>query len=923
MDKVFLHHDKASSHTSNKTQQFLQEMKDTLGLNFIRNSDIPVKSPDASPLDFYGFGMLKQRLFNRRPETEAELWKAAQEEWSNVSLSKVKEVFAAWKVRCREIAKKKGKHIEHMKKIHTREVETQATHEDGFRRAGPSRPRGLAPEMVVQSDFRKVSGISSEVFRQLEVLERGYADLDLVERRGEMVLRPLDPSSLGRVAAEACRRLNRQADGFVSYVEIIKRPGQTLGLYIREGDGLTTGDGVFISRIALESAVYSSGLLKVGDEILAVNLVNVQRMSLDDVVIIMSIPRRLVLTIRSRARGMKPAPAVLERMGGDRRPPVVVVKKVEEDPRHDDWGDVRVDMQPWTRVAERPRNVVVAQPVSRYYGHPSQLEALNEHMFYSEFQNKGMMPPMPPQQMMVSAEPRRRLPFSTSYNVIQQPVAQREQQRRRGQWGPGWDDIGGTLGRPTGPRRAESEHGIATLGRRGFGGSTMSLVSAAGSRPPPRYEEVLRRRLHDAGGGSLSDTETEAWRGPAARRRGSLVGGAHSLPRRPPPHLRNLLPPDDDSDGAASAPELPASRPRRGRWSVYHWFNIQHKFKFNSTENLFDFACRTLEAILADSSLDSPSKKNMATRGLLLSVAQKAELLLEDAFKGASYSRPQPTESAPSPSTSFASVVAVEAKPGMTAPPITNSKPAFVNLAPSFKSHVVVRSVDPKANPRDILKEIQKADPSLTTSKDMVASINSSGKVVLHTSTDEVAKNLASKLATLPSSLSCHERPTILPRYCLFSVDNNVSDEEICTGLSSNHAIQSLPGLRSIKVVHRSGNNAWGAATVFVEVDNKVAEILGQQGRIPIAGLMHRFERSHSLKQCFRCCGFGHRAPYCTAAHPTCYKCGSTEHEGKQCAVEASQARCSKKAGAAINHLATSSLCPFVKAKIAQSKNHV
>ncbi|UYV70385.1 hypothetical protein LAZ67_7002806 [Cordylochernes scorpioides] len=122
MDKVFLHHDKASFHTSNKTQQFLQEMKDTLGLNFIRNSDIPVKSPDASPLDFYGFGMLKQRLFNRRPKTEAGLWKAAQEEWSNVSLSKVKEVFAAWKVRCREIAKKKGKHIEHMKKIHVRKI---------------------------------------------------------------------------------------------------------------------------------------------------------------------------------------------------------------------------------------------------------------------------------------------------------------------------------------------------------------------------------------------------------------------------------------------------------------------------------------------------------------------------------------------------------------------------------------------------------------------------------------------------------------------------------------------------------------------------------------------------------------------------------------------------------------------------------
>ena len=59
-------------------------------------------------------------------------------------------------------------------------------------------------------------------------------------------------------------------------------------------------DGVFVSRIALESAVYSSGCIVVGDEILAVNLVDVTRMSLDDVVIIMSIPRRLVLTTRRK-----------------------------------------------------------------------------------------------------------------------------------------------------------------------------------------------------------------------------------------------------------------------------------------------------------------------------------------------------------------------------------------------------------------------------------------------------------------------------------------------------------------------------------------------------------------------------------------------------------------------------------------------
>ncbi|KAG8190885.1 hypothetical protein JTE90_010310 [Oedothorax gibbosus] len=116
-----------------------------------------------------------------------------------------------------------------------------------------------------------------------------------------MMVRLLEPASLGRVGAEACRRYLRAAGAshMVQFVKIVKRSGQTLGLYIREGDLMTQSDGVFISKIALESAVYSSGLLKVEDEILAVNLVDVRHVNLDDVVIMMSIPCRLVLTIWS------------------------------------------------------------------------------------------------------------------------------------------------------------------------------------------------------------------------------------------------------------------------------------------------------------------------------------------------------------------------------------------------------------------------------------------------------------------------------------------------------------------------------------------------------------------------------------------------------------------------------------------------
>ncbi|UYV70838.1 hypothetical protein LAZ67_8000791 [Cordylochernes scorpioides] len=112
--------------------------------------------------------------------------------------------------------------------------------------------------------------------------------------------------------------------------------------------------------------------------------------------------------------------------------------------------------------------------------------------------------------------------------------------------------------------------------------------------------------------------------------------------------------------------------------------------RWRCTANLFNFECQTFEAIIADTSLDSPEKIQMATKGLILTLVQEAELLLKDAFKGASLGRPNPTANVPIPSTSFASVVAEKDKPVKPAPPKPKAKFTFVNLAPSFESHVVV-----------------------------------------------------------------------------------------------------------------------------------------------------------------------------------------------------------------------------------------
>lgn len=119
-----------------------------------------------------------------------------------------------------------------------------------------------------------------------------------------------------------------QDDSFVvETVEIIKRPGQTLGFYIREGNGFDRSEGVFISRIQMGTVAESNGLLHVGDEILTVNNVRVSNMSLDDVVILMSIPKKLVLTIRTRRNCNKNKSCPSLALTDKDEPPIVVLKK--------------------------------------------------------------------------------------------------------------------------------------------------------------------------------------------------------------------------------------------------------------------------------------------------------------------------------------------------------------------------------------------------------------------------------------------------------------------------------------------------------------------------------------------------------------------------------------------------------------------
>ena len=59
---MYFHHNKAFSYTANLTTEYLVKMKSGLGISFIKN-EIPVKTPDGSSLDFFGFAYLKIETF--------------------------------------------------------------------------------------------------------------------------------------------------------------------------------------------------------------------------------------------------------------------------------------------------------------------------------------------------------------------------------------------------------------------------------------------------------------------------------------------------------------------------------------------------------------------------------------------------------------------------------------------------------------------------------------------------------------------------------------------------------------------------------------------------------------------------------------------------------------------------------------------
>lgn len=73
--------DKASSHTSKLTFVYLAEKQSEIGIKFTPLNEIPMKSPDASPIDFCAFGLSKRASGKGNSRTLNGLSKTVPKDW--------------------------------------------------------------------------------------------------------------------------------------------------------------------------------------------------------------------------------------------------------------------------------------------------------------------------------------------------------------------------------------------------------------------------------------------------------------------------------------------------------------------------------------------------------------------------------------------------------------------------------------------------------------------------------------------------------------------------------------------------------------------------------------------------------------------------------------------------------------------------
>ncbi|XP_071799662.1 rho GTPase-activating protein 100F-like [Asterias amurensis] len=194
------------------------------------------------------------------------------------------------------------------KKLSSRSQSADYWAGESDRDAPPSPHGGGAMQIQTPAGFRHLGGITNETVSTIQAAERElFTDLSRAQAFDDTDAAFAifeGRQNNGKVRINVAQEREILGGAYtLRTVEINKIPGQTLGFYIREGDGVERREGIHVSRLMLGGMVEESGLIRIGDELLYVNNVDVTKKNLDEVYMILQIPIRLLITLKSRQIG--------------------------------------------------------------------------------------------------------------------------------------------------------------------------------------------------------------------------------------------------------------------------------------------------------------------------------------------------------------------------------------------------------------------------------------------------------------------------------------------------------------------------------------------------------------------------------------------------------------------------------------------
>jgi len=114
LDHIWFQQDGATPHTSSAVLDWIKDTFEDRVISLKTQYAWPPHSPDLSPLDFYLWGFLKDRVYKPSPTTLKELKANIKREIRGINNETCKAVIDNFKTRCDVVIAQKGRHVEHV-----------------------------------------------------------------------------------------------------------------------------------------------------------------------------------------------------------------------------------------------------------------------------------------------------------------------------------------------------------------------------------------------------------------------------------------------------------------------------------------------------------------------------------------------------------------------------------------------------------------------------------------------------------------------------------------------------------------------------------------------------------------------------------------------------------------------------------------